>query len=431
MVSSEHFSGQSLEDWLSYLETIHCRSIDPGLERMQAVADMMDLSPLKKSVIVTVTGTNGKGSVTNLLAAFLRDSGASCNLYNSPHLIRFNERITVNGRMVSDDELLESFDYIEKLRRKAGVTLTFFEFTTLAAFYIFSLKPADYLILEVGMGGRYDSVNILDAVLAVITNVALDHLNFLGNTREEIGYQKVGILKKGGKLIYGEPDIPLSVSREAESLGAECLLAGRDFCCKVGSEDFEYSDSSGEICAVPLPVIPPGNAAIVLCALHALGVYPEPRTVRRIISGFSMPGRFELLMDSPPVYADVGHNPHPFRYLVERMKRLKAADSSLRFIAVVGMLRDKDYSASLNLLAGEVDALYLGSLPGARGETSDNLAGAVSVQNCAVSRYNSIEDAFDAALSGAAESGHTAVLAAGSFLTVAAVMRRITSKDCC
>ena len=427
MDSFEQFSSQSLDDWLSYLESIHSRSIDPGLDRMNAVAERMDLTPLKKSVIVTVTGTNGKGSVTNLLAAFLMDAGFSCNLYNSPHLLKFNERITVNGRMVSDEELFSAFEYIEMLRLESGVTLTFFEFTTLAAFHIFCLNPSDYLILEVGMGGRYDSVNILDASLAIITNVALDHMHFLGDTREEIGYQKVGILKKGGKLIYGEENIPGSVEREVQTLGAECILAGRDYTYSVSDTDFEFRDGSGTVSSIPLPVIPPGNAAMVLSALHVLGVEVEPQRIRDIIAGFCMPGRFQKILNDPPVYVDVGHNPHAFRYLIERMRRLRARSEVSRFTAVVGMLRDKDYSAALNMLAAEVSALYLASLPGSRGETADNLAGALSVQNCAVSRYNNVDEAFEAALRDAELKGGTAVLVAGSFLTASAVMSHIAS----
>ena len=183
----------SVNEWLSYFEQIHPRKIDLTLDRMRRAAEVLGLVKIPGK-IVTVTGTNGKGSVTNLLSRLLTASGYTVNLYNSPHLIRFNERINVHGQLVSDGLLLEAFREVEKARRQAGVSLTFFEITTLAAFYAFRKYPADFVVLEVGMGGRFDSTNLLDAELAVITNVALDHVAFLGSDREQIGYQKAGIL---------------------------------------------------------------------------------------------------------------------------------------------------------------------------------------------------------------------------------------------
>lgn len=447
------FPGQSLNDWLSYLETIHSRAVDPGLERMVRVADLMDLSPLKKSRIVTVTGTNGKGSVTNLLAACLRAAGYSCNLYNSPHLFRFNERITVNGVHVSDQELLESFNHVEELRVRSGVTLTFFEFTTLAAFEIFARRSADFLVMEVGMGGRYDSVNLLDAELAVITNVALDHTAFLGSSREDIGYQKVGILRRGAHLLYGEEDIPESVLKETLLLEAGLTLAGRDYrisfkeaanadpaggAMRGGIKDrrtgqssavFDFSSRNFSLTDVFCPSIPCSNAAMVLAAIDILKVNIAPAHAREIIAGFSMPGRFQKVADSPSVYVDVGHNPHAFAYLIRRLEALKSGRPDLRFYAVVGMLRDKNYSSALNMLAQHVSGLYLATLTGPRGETSDNLARAVTVQNCHVSSYNNAVQAYEAAMARAGAEGDAAVLVAGSFLTAQAVLEHLGLTD--
>ncbi len=420
------FHGQSLEDWLSYLETVHSRAIDPTLDRMLAVAGDLDLSPLKQSRIVTVTGTNGKGSVTGLLAALLSAEGHSCNLYNSPHLMRFHERITLQGRPVSTKELLSAFEELEEIRRRRGVTLTFFEFTTLAAFMIFSRQPAEFLILEVGMGGRFDSVNILDAEVAVITNVALDHCAYLGDTREEIAYQKAGILKKGGVMVYGEADMPQSARKVAEELASDLLCRGRDYDLRIRDGVFDWQDlrePARSVEGIPLPTVPAENAATVLAALSALRIFPEPGLIRRVILDFAMPGRFQKIQEHPPVYADVGHNPHAFRYLVSRIRKLREQEPELEVILVIGMLRDKDYTEALYLISQEAVHLHLCTLYGPRGETGEKLAQAArSFQNCQVSSYNSVQEGLKAALAEASGKKCPLVLAAGSFLTVQAVL---------
>ena len=255
----------SVEQWLSYFEGIHPAKIELTLDRMRTVAEHLSLLTVPGR-IVTVTGTNGKGSVTGLLSRILQRAGYTVNLYNSPHLIRFNERITVHGRNISDELLLEAFGKIEQARRDTGISLTFFEITTLAAFYAFIKNPADFVILEVGMGGRYDSTNLLDAELAVITNVALDHTAFLGATREEIGYQKAGILKSGAKLVYGETDLPDSVAQWTRQVSGELFCLGRNYSFTLNREQhtFTYCGLHRTLAELQVPSIPVENAVNVL-----------------------------------------------------------------------------------------------------------------------------------------------------------------------
>ena len=383
----------SVEQWLSYFEGIHPAKIELTLDRMRTVAEHLSLLTVPGR-IVTVTGTNGKGSVTGLLSRILQRAGYTVNLYNSPHLIRFNERITVHGRNISDELLLEAFGKIEQARRDTGISLTFFEITTLAAFYAFIKNPADFVILEVGMGGRYDSTNLLDAELAVITNVALDHTAFLGATREEIGYQKAGILKSGAKLVYGETDLPDSVAQWTRQV-------------------------SGELFCLQVPSIPVENAVNVLAALEVLKVNADEQLLREQIGSFAMPGRMQKVMSSPDVYVDVGHNSHAFGFI---SRRLDLIASDRRCIAVVGMLRDKDFAAALNTIAPKISRFYIGSIPGERGTLASDLKNAIldPQKRQSAECFDSVIDAFRKAQEDTSE--HDLILVFGSFMTAGPVL---------
>ncbi len=425
MSTDFNIQSQSLSDWLSYLETIHYKSIDLGLDRMIKVAQALDLSELSRHRIITVTGTNGKGSVTNLLSLALRRQHLTCNLYNSPHLLRFNERITLNDHFATDEQLLDAFRRIEQVRRQVGVSLSFFEFTTLSAFMIFAQHPADFLILEVGMGGRYDSVNIVDADIAVITNVALDHCSFLGNTRDEIAYQKVGILKEGKTLVYGEEQAPEIIRQIATELHSSCHLARFDYTWMIHGDCFDYQDREHKFSDLPVPSVPVSNVALVIYILHLLKQLPSVQLLREILSSFTMPGRFQKIGAEPDVYVDVGHNPHAFAYLVKRLKSLKHRNPKLKVAMVIGMLRDKDYCAALNLIASQASALYLCNLYGPRGESGANLAQALDpLSDVPCITCEQVIQGYHLARTWAGEDPHNSlILVAGSFLTAEAVLK--------
>jgi dihydrofolate synthase/folylpolyglutamate synthase len=359
--------------------------------------------------------------VTGLLSRILQRAGYTVNLYNSPHLIRFNERITVHGRNISDELLLEAFGKIEQARRDTGISLTFFEITTLAAFYAFIKNPADFVILEVGMGGRYDSTNLLDAELAVITNVALDHTAFLGATREEIGYQKAGILKSGAKLVYGETDLPDSVAQWTRQVSGELFCLGRNYSFTLNREQhtFTYCGLHRTLADLQVPSIPVENAVNVLAALEVLKVNADEQLLREQISSFSMPGRMQKVMSSPDVYVDVGHNSHAFGFI---SRRLDLIASDRRCIAVVGMLRDKDFAVALNTIAPKISRFYIGSIPGERGTLASDLKNAIQDpqkrQNAEC--FDSVIDAFRKAQEDTSE--HDLILVFGSFMTAGPVL---------
>lgn len=410
----------SVELWLSYFEGIHPAKIELTLDRMRTVAEHLSLLTVPGR-IVTVTGTNGKGSVTGLLSRILQRAGYTVNLYNSPHLIRFNERITVHGRNISDELLLEAFGKIEQARRDTGISLTFFEITTLAAFYAFIKNPADFVILEVGMGGRYDSTNLLDAELAVITNVALDHTAFLGATREEIGYQKAGILKSGAKLVYGETDLPDSVAQWTRQVSGELFCLGRNYSFTLNREQhtFTYCGLHRTLADLQVPSIPVENAVNVLAALEVLKVNADEQLLREQISSFSMPGRMQKVMSSPDVYVDVGHNSHAFGFI---SRRLDLIASDRRCIAVVGMLRDKDFAVALNTIAPKISRFYIGSIPGERGTLASDLKNAIQdpQKRHSAECFDSVIDAFRKAQEDTSE--HDLILVFGSFMTAGPVL---------
>ena len=410
----------SVEQWLSYFEGIHPAKIELTLDRMRTVAEHLSLLTVPGR-IVTVTGTNGKGSVTGLLSRILQRAGYTVNLYNSPHLIRFNERITVHGRNISDELLLEAFGKIEQARRDTGISLTFFEITTLAAFYAFIKNPADFVILEVGMGGRYDSTNLLDAELAVITNVALDHTAFLGATREEIGYQKAGILKSGAKLVYGETDLPDSVAQWTRQVSGELFCLGRNYSFTLNREQhtFTYCGLHRTLADLQVPSIPVENAVNVLAALEVLKVNADEQLLREQIGSFAMPGRMQKVMSSPDVYVDVGHNSHAFGFI---SRRLDLIASDRRCIAVVGMLRDKDFAAALNTIAPKISRFYFGSIPGERGTLASDLKNAIQdpQKRQSAECFDSVIDAFRKAQEDTSE--HDLILVFGSFMTAGPVL---------
>lgn len=415
----------SVNEWLSYFEQIHPRKIDLTLDRMRRAAEVLGLVKIPGK-IVTVTGTNGKGSVTNLLSRLLTASGYTVNLYNSPHLIRFNERINVHGQLVSDGLLLEAFREVEKARRQACVSLTFFEITTLAAFYAFRKYPADFVVLEVGMGGRFDSTNLLDAELAVITNVALDHVAFLGSDREQIGYQKAGILKSGRTLIYGEPDIPESVEKYAREQNAGLYVIGRDYSYEIhgGGRSFDYRGPGRTVENIAVPTIPVENAVNVLCALELLQIRPDDDVLRREIAGFTMPGRMQKIADNPDVYVDVGHNSHAFAYIRRKLALIDPGHKR-RIIAVAGMLKDKDFAVALNLIAPVIDRFYIGSIPGDRGTDAEDLKNALEDPEKRESSrcFSDVTEAYRQASADA--SSDDLILVFGSFMTAGPVMEFI------
>lgn len=415
---------ETLEQWLAWQEQLHPRAIDLGLERVVAVRDMLGLATPPYAVI-TVGGTNGKGSCAAWLTALLRTSGHRVGTYTSPHLIAYNERVAVDGDDADDQALCEAFAAVDRAR--AGRSLTYFEFGTLAALHHFRVRDCTVVVLEVGMGGRLDATNVLDADASVVVSVGIDHTEWLGKDRDAIGFEKAGIYRTGRPAICADPNPPRSLIAHAERIGAHLVVAGRHYGHTVhadGSWDFRGLNS--EYRTLPPPVLPGlmqyGNAAAALAALDALPALfpPDHATVVRALGAARLRGRFQRVLESPRVVLDVAHNPDAARMLA---RQLAADPVSGRRLAVCAMLADKDIESALSALDAEVDHWVFAGLDGPRGAPAFELA----ARAAAAGVHGSVETCNDvpAALARARQlaAADDRIIVFGSFLTVAAALR--------
>lgn len=403
-------SSSSLEEWLVYLEQLHGQAIELGLDRIRHVATELNL--LKPAPFVfTVGGTNGKGTTCRTLEVLLMAAGYRVGVYSSPHFIRYAERVRINGQELSDQQHISSFDSLNQGRGETS--LTFFEFSTLSALQLFKQSDLDVVILEVGLGGRLDATNIVDADVAVLTSIALDHTDWLGPDRESIGREKAGIFRQGKPAVVGEPDMPATISKVAQDKGAILLARGKEWSYSASSHSWQFQDIQGKLTELPLPQIPLANAATALAALRVSGLTLSEAVLRESIATATLPGRFQIVQHSPLVILDVAHNPHAARYLVEKIEQL-APKGKVR--GVLGMLHDKDIEGTITILSAAVDQWYCASLDGPRGASAQRLQQSLPEAEC----YDRVEQAWQAALSQA--DADDVVLVCGSFHTVAAVM---------
>lgn len=403
-------SSSSLEEWLVYLEQSHGQAIELGLDRIRHVATELNL--LKPAPFVfTVGGTNGKGTTCRTLEVLLMAAGYRVGVYSSPHFIRYAERVRINGQELSDQQHISSFDSLNQGRGETS--LTFFEFSTLSALQLFKQSDLDVVILEVGLGGRLDATNIVDADVAVLTSIALDHTDWLGPDRESIGREKAGIFRQGKPAVVGEPDMPVTISKVAQDKGAILLARGKEWSYSASSHSWQFQDIQGKLTELPLPQIPLANAATALAALRVSGLTLSEAVLRESIATATLPGRFQIVQHSPLVILDVAHNPHAARYLVEKIEQLAPKG---KVHGVLGMLHDKDIEGTITILSEAVDQWYCASLDGPRGASAQRLQQSLPEAEC----YDRVEQAWQAALSQA--DADDVVLVCGSFHTVAAVM---------
>jgi dihydrofolate synthase/folylpolyglutamate synthase len=395
---------KTLPEWLAYIERQHPQAISLGLERVNAVFGKLDIR--LKCPVVTVGGTNGKGSTCAMLEAILRAAGYRTGLYTSPHLVRYNERVRIAGGEASDEALVEGFARVEAAR--GAVPLTYFEFGTLAAMVL--LQGVEALILEVGLGGRLDAVNILDADCAVLTSVGIDHVDYLGPDRESIGREKAGIFRAGRPAVVAEPAPPRSV---LEAPG-EKLLLGRDFGFERQEGQWTYWGPRGRRGGLAHPALRGAvqlrNASAALCALDALELPIAMQDVRNALASVELAGRFQVLPGRPQVILDVAHNVEAAKILADN---LAASGYASETIAVCGMLRDKDIAGVLGALAPRITRWHFASLPGARGASADELEKQFGRSD---EKHGSPAAALASALGRASENDKIVVF--GSFLTV-------------
>jgi dihydrofolate synthase / folylpolyglutamate synthase len=401
----------TLAEWLAYIERQHPQAIAMGLERVHAVLQAMKLG--LRCPVITVGGTNGKGSTCAMLESILRAGGQRTGLYTSPHLVRYNERVRVGGAELDDAALCEGFAAVERAR--GDLPLTYFEFGTLAALWAFDREKVEAAVLEVGLGGRLDAVNAVDADCAVLTSVDIDHVDYLGPDRESIGREKAGIFRAGRPAVVAEPDPPQSVLRAA----GEKLLLGKQFGFTTQQNQWTYWGPKGSRPGLAHPALRGAmqlrNASAALCALDALGLPVAMQDVRRGLAEVALPARFQVLPGRPQVILDVAHNVEAARTLADN---LSASGYASETIAVCGMLRDKDIGGVLRELAPRVTRWHFATLPGPRGASADELQSKLGNGNA--EKFASPAEAFAAALERAEEGDKIVVF--GSFLTVGEVM---------
>jgi dihydrofolate synthase / folylpolyglutamate synthase len=415
----------TLDAWLERIESLHSRPIDLTLERVREVARRLGLASSCPTFIIG--GTNGKGSTCAMLDAILRAAGYKVGLYTSPHLLTFNERARIDGVLATDAALIEQFEAVEAARD--ATTLTYFEFTTLAILRLFQQMRLDALVLEIGLGGRLDAVNIVDPDCSILTSVDIDHTAYLGPTRESIGFEKAHIFRRGRPAICAEPRPPATVFEVAQGLGADLWLAGRDFSYSGDRQQWAYHGRNVRRASLPYPALRGANqllnASGALAALEAVsGRLPvSQQAVRQGLLTVEIPARFQVLPGRPAVVLDVAHNPHAAAVLAVNLDGMGFYP---RTHAVFGMLRDKDVAGVIARIGARVDRWHIGPTPGARGADSEWLASQVRAvladsNEPVVVEHATLADAYAAALGEVGVDDRIIVF--GSFTTVAEVMR--------
>lgn len=416
----------SLDSWLTYLENIHTSAIDLGLERVAKVAQAAELTK-PAPYVITVAGTNGKGSTCALLEAILIHAGYKVGVYSSPHLIAYNERVRLQGEQVSDTDLCASFERIEAARE--DTSLSFFEFGTLAALDIFKQKQVDVAILEVGLGGRLDATNVVDHDVSVITSLALDHIDWLGDDINVIGYEKAGIFRSNKPAVCGQPSAPATVAAHADDIGATLYQVGYQFNYHINSDGKTWHWQAGvfDLAELPLPNLPLMNAATALMALGASSLDVSDLDIIYGLENAKLAGRMQQVSDKPLVFLDVAHNPHAAGYLVAELnRRFLAKKPDQKIHAVLGMLKDKDIEATIEVLAPAMDSFYLTSLTGPRAADAEHLAQYLDADKIAA-KFDTPYQAYQAAMRNMQEDDILLVL--GSFHTVGDVLAKLNQHN--
>lgn len=416
---------RNLEQWLSYLEQLHPTEIDLGLARVEEVAQRLSL-PRLADKIVTVTGTNGKGSTCAFLASLVAEQGLRVGVYSSPHLLRYNERVRINGQNATDQQLCEAFSAVEQARGETS--LTYFEMGTLAAFWLFAQTKLDVVILEVGLGGRLDAVNILAADVAVITNIGLDHQDWLGDSRDSVAYEKAGIFRAGHPAVCGDLDPPEPILTQAALINTPLLLRGRDFDLAITESEWHWRGldllgQSLQLQNIPLLALPLENAALALQVYVLLDLPWQSDQLLEGLRKAHIAGRLQEINlqwqgRSLHMLLDVAHNPHAANYLA---KRLSSQPILGRRLAVLGVLDDKDLSGVLDAMQAQISTWAVATLPSPRSCQAEQLVAALASQAAQVTAYPSIAEAIEAQCVTASEEDQIIVF--GSFFTAAEALK--------
>ncbi len=429
----------TLTDWLAHIEALHPRGaagIELGLDRVQAVKK--SLGQKQTVPVIVVAGTNGKGSTCAMLESILGCAGYRVGLYTSPHLLAYNERVRIAGDAVDDARLCAAFTRVEAARQAVAevaneASLTYFEFGTLAAWEIFAAEGVDVILLEVGLGGRLDAVNCYDADCTIVTSIDLDHMDYLGATREAIGFEKAGVFRPGTAAICGDPEPPQSLCTHAQAIGTDLQVIGRDFGFVRQEVQWQYWGRTGKKSGMAFPALHGvhqlHNASSALAALDALRerLPVAMQDIRRGLGEVQLPGRFQVLAGRPTVVLDVAHNPQAARALSQNLGNMAYHPETW---AVFGMLRDKDIAAVVREMKERITRWLPCSLAGPRGASANDLMAILAGEGIAAgvqaSPFATPIAAFQQARMNADEGDR--ILVFGSFLTVAEVLRELARK---
>ena len=412
---------RTLGEWLAYLEQLHPAAIDMGLDRAREVTNRMGLQKPAPRV-VTVTGTNGKGSTCAFVASLLQAQGLKVGVYSSPHLLRYNERVQIDGAEVSDELLCEAFAALDAGRGETS--LTYFEMGTLAAFWLFERAQLDAVVLEVGLGGRLDAVNLVDADLALVTSIGVDHVEYLGNTRESVAFEKAGIFRAGKPALCGDLNPPHTLLEKAAELGCPLFLRGRDFDLQAAGSVWHWrgQDANGqaiELRDIPLLDLPMENAALAVQAYALSGLPWQPERIVAALAGTRIAGRldrrqFNWKGKTLNVLLDVGHNPHAAEYLVRRLAQRPITGKRL---AVFGLLADKDLDGVVSPLVCAIEQWAVAPLDTPRTRSQAELEVVLQGLGASVAAYGSVAAALEAQSEQA--TAEDEILLFGSFYCVA------------
>ena len=422
---------RTLGEWLAYLEQLHPSAIDMGLERSQQVAARLGLGRPAPRVI-TVTGTNGKGSTCAFVAALLQAQGLKVGVYSSPHLLRYNERVQLNGVEATDEQLCEAFAALDAGR--GDTSLTYFEMGTLAAFWLFEREQLDAVVLEVGLGGRLDTVNVVDADLALITSIGMDHTDYLGDTRESVAYEKAGIMRPGKPALCGDLDPPHTLLDKVRELDCPFFLRGRDFSLDVADDHWSWRgvDARGlgvELHGLPLLNLPMENAALALQAYLLLDLPWNAGQIADTLQRTRVVGRldrraFEWQGKRLDLLLDVGHNPHAAQYLARRLASHVPAG---RRLAVFGLLSDKDLEGVVAPLLSSVQAWAVAPLDTPRSRSADDVQALLQNLGATVTSHASVIAALEAQC--AVATAEDEILLFGSFYCVAEALEWLARRS--
>lgn len=422
----------TLQEWLSYCEQLHTKGIDLGLDRAQRVHDVLGLG--FKCPTIVVAGTNGKGSTCAMLESILSCAGYRVGVFTSPHLIYFEERCRINGQVVTEADFVPHFAAVQAAREQAGnISLSYFEFTTLAILHFMSQQKLDAAVLEVGLGGRLDAVNIIDSDCAVITCIGIDHIEYLGSDRNGIGFEKAGIMRAHKPVVSGDPVPPESIAKYALEIGADLQQFGKDFKIKVGDSSWSWFGRKMKFEELPKPSLQGSNqflnAAGVLAVLEALQdkLPVQVEHVHKGLTNTVLAGRFQTIAQKPTVILDVGHNPHAAKALVENLKGMEGSYS--KTFAVFGGMHDKDLQGVLEIMAPCVDRWFFTDLPLPRAISATDLE-ILWKDMCGKLKFTveskSYQTPFRALQEACQEVGEDGrVIVFGSFFTVGGVLEHI------